>query len=65
MWEELTKGFLTDVGNANKLIFKIQKICRLVGGGGLGERGEGVKKYNLAVTKWSQGCKVRHREYSQ
>ena len=35
------------------------------GVGGLGERGEQIKKYKLAVTKQSQGYKIQHRNYSQ
>ena len=31
----------------------------------LDEKGEGMKKYKLIVTKQSQGCRVQHREYSQ
>ena len=27
---------------------------------GLGEKGDGIK-YKLAVTKWSQGCKIQPR----
>ena len=30
----------------------------------LGEKGEEVEKYKLAVIKQSRGCKVQHREYS-
>lgn len=29
------------------------------------KKGEGIKKYKLAVTKQSQGCKVQQGEYSQ
>ena len=31
----------------------------------MGERGEEIEEYTLAVTKQSQGCKVQHRDYSQ
>ena len=31
----------------------------------MGEKGEGIKKYKLEVSKWSWGCQVQHREYSQ
>ena len=31
----------------------------------MGEKSEGIKKYNLIVTELSWGCKVQHREYSQ
>lgn len=34
------------------------------GVGELGGKGEGTEKYKWAVTKPSQGCTVRHREYS-
>ena len=27
--------------------------------------GEGTEKHRLAVTKWSWGCQVQHRQYSQ
>ena len=30
--------------------------------GGLCEKGEGIKKYKLVVTKQSRGCKVQHRD---
>lgn len=47
-------------------------IARLSGGGvgrgmlwGLGEKGEGIDKYKLVVTKQSQGCEAQHRECSQ
>ena len=33
--------------------------------GGLGEKGEGIKKYRLIVIKQSWECEVQHREYSQ
>ena len=41
--------------------------CQMGGRGvrGLGEKGEGIKKYKLADTKQLWGCKVHHREYSQ
>ena len=29
-----------------------------------GRKGEGVKKYQLAITEQSWGCKVQRREYS-
>ena len=35
------------------------------GVGGLGEVGEGIEKYKLAVTKQSFECKVQDKEYSQ
>ena len=35
-------------------------------GKGLGaENGEGISKYKLVITKYSRGCEVQHREYSQ
>lgn len=30
-----------------------------------GEKGEGIKKHKLVVTKQSQGYRVQYREYSQ
>ena len=57
------------IGTEKRLV-----VARLwVGGGvggwgevwGLGGKGEGVKKYKLVVTKYSQRCKVQHRKYSQ
>ena len=39
-------------------------VARWEGGWGLGEKGEGIKKYKPLVKKQSQGCKVRHREYN-
>ena len=38
--------------------------CQRGGRWWLSEKGEGIKNYKLAVTKYSQACKVRHREYS-
>lgn len=35
------------------------------GAGGPGEKGEGIKKCRLVVTKESQGCKVQFREDGQ
>ena len=32
---------------------------------GLGEKGEGIKKYKLIATEYSWGHEVRHREHSQ
>ena len=32
-----------------------------MGMGGLGEKGRGIKKYTLAITKQSWGCTVQHR----
>ena len=32
---------------------------------GLSEKGEGIAKYTLVVTKLSRGCKVQPRKYSQ
>lgn len=32
--------------------------------GRLGEKGEGLKKYKLVVTKQSRGCRVERREYN-
>ena len=32
---------------------------------GFGEKGEGIEKCRLVVTKQSWGCKVQHRGYSQ
>ena len=29
--------------------------------GGLGEKGEGIEKYKLVVTKQSRGCKQQHK----
>ena len=37
----------------------------MVARGGLGERGEGIEKYKLAVTKQPWRCIVRQRKYSQ
>ena len=34
------------------------------GVGGMGEKGEGLVKYKVAVTKQSWGCEVQHGEYS-
>lgn len=48
---------LTDTGN--KLI-----VARWEGFGEMGDKGEGIKKYKLVLTKQSQGCKVGIREYS-
>ena len=39
-------------------------VARGEGVGGLGEKGEGIKKSKLVVTEQTQGCKVQHREYS-
>ena len=40
--------------------------CQMRGGSErMDEKGEGIKKYQLAVTKQSQGCKAQHREYRQ
>ena len=39
--------------------------CQMGGRVGVGETGEGIKKYKLAFTEQSQGCKAQHREYSQ
>lgn len=39
--------------------------ARWEGGWELGEKGEEFKKYKLAVTKQSLGCKVQHRDYRQ
>ena len=33
-------------------------------GGGLAEKGEGIEKYTLVVTKNSWGCKVQYGKYS-
>ena len=33
--------------------------------GGMGEKGEGIRKYKLVVTEQSWGCKLQHREHSQ
>ena len=33
--------------------------------GGMGEKGEGIKKYKLVATEQSWGWKVQHGEYSQ
>ena len=43
----------------------ILTVARWEGGWGLGEIGKGIKKYKLAVTKQSWGCKVERREHSQ
>ena len=32
---------------------------------GLDEKGEGIEKYRLVVTKWSQGREVQQKGYSQ
>ena len=32
---------------------------------GLDEKGEGIEKYHLVVTKWSQGREVQQKGYSQ
>ena len=39
-------------------------VARGVGVGGMGEKGEGIKKYKLVVTKQSWSCKIQHREKS-
>ena len=39
-------------------------VARLEGVRGLDEKGEGIKKYKLVVTKQSWGCKVQHRKFS-
>ena len=39
--------------------------CKMGEGWGVGEKGEGNKKYKLAVTEQTQGCKVQHKEYNQ
>ena len=53
--------------NRNRLIDTENSVMVARGewGWGVGERGEGIKKYKLAVTELSWGCKVQHREYSQ
>ena len=40
-------------------------VARWEAGWGMGEKGEGIKKYKFVVTEQSQGCKVQLREYSQ
>lgn len=40
-------------------------VAKRDGGVELDEKGEGIKKYKLAVTKWSRGCKIQHSEYGQ
>lgn len=40
-------------------------VARWEAVGELGEKGEGIKKYKLAVTKQLLECKVQHKEYSQ
>lgn len=51
----------------NRLIDPESKmeIARWVGAPGLGERGEKTKKQKSVFTKYSWGCKVRHRQYSK
>lgn len=34
------------------------------GAGGMGGKGEGIKKYRLVVPEQSGGCKAQHREQS-
>ena len=31
---------------------------------GLGDKGEGIKKYKLVVTEQAQRCRLQHREYN-
>ena len=33
--------------------------------GGMGEKGEGIKKHQLVVTEQSWAYKIQHREYSR
>ena len=33
--------------------------------GGLGEKGEGIKKYRLVVAEYLWGCGAQQRDYSQ
>lgn len=33
--------------------------------GGMDEKGEGIKRCKWVVTKYSRGCKIQHRGYSQ
>ena len=40
--------------------------CQMGGDlGGMGEKGEGIRKHRLVVTECSWGCKIQNREYSQ
>ena len=50
--------------NRNRLIDTENKLMatRWEGGKGVGERGEGIKKYKLVITKQSQGFKLQRRE---
>ena len=50
----------TDSDTENRLM-----VARGEGVGGLGEKGEGIKKSKLVVTEQTQGCKVQHKEYNQ
>lgn len=36
-----------------------------VSGGGIGEKGEGIKMYKIGSHKTVRGIKVHHREYNQ
>ena len=38
-------------------------VARQQGGWGMGEKGDRIKKYKLAVTEQSLGHKIQHREY--
>ena len=53
--------------NSNRLTNTENKlmVAGWEGFGGLGEKGEKIKKYKLVVIKQSQGYKVQYREYSQ
>ena len=54
---EKTKGKrLIDIGN---------KVRAATGVWRAGEKGEGIKKYELVVAKQTRVCKVQHRKYSQ
>ena len=44
---------------------KTHRYREQMGGCHRGEKGEGIKKYKLVVTKQSQECKVWDRGYSQ
>ena len=59
-----------DSKNQNKIETNSQienklMVSRWEGVERLGEKGDGIKKYKLTVTKESRGCKVQRREYSQ
>ena len=53
--------------NKNRIIDteSILMVAREKGFREMGEKGEGVKKYKLVVTKYSWGCKVWCREFGQ